>query len=115
MNRRFVGAGRSGRPLALMRTRPYPRVIRGYPVRPYRPAYPQFNQVNYDEDSYEESGSDYYPEYEDYEEGEGEGEDSYDYDEEETGEDMEEEETGDDEDDDFVSHFCRFTPVIPLK
>jgi hypothetical protein len=71
--------------------------------------------VNYDEDSYEESGSDYYPEYDDYEEGEGEGEDSYDYDEEETGEDMEEEETGDDEDDDFVSHFCRFTPVIPLK
>lgn len=101
-----MGVGRSARPIALTRTRPYPRVIRGYPSRPtYRPVYPDFNQQTvYEDESYDESGSDYPQDEEDYED--GVVEDEYGYEDEElVDEHEEEEETGDDEDEDFVSQF----------
>jgi hypothetical protein len=82
----------------------------------YRPAYPDFNQqVEYEDDSFDEYGTAYPPDEEDYDEGEGEEE--YDYEEEEDVEehDGEEEKVEDEDDNDFVSHLSFSQPLKVSK
>jgi hypothetical protein len=104
--------------MALMRTRGYPRAIRGFPTRPtYRPAYPEFQQ----NDPYEDDGE------EDYDSGyphqygaddEVEDEDTYEGDgDEHTDEHEVEDEHVEDDENDFVSlisHLQKFTWFLEI-